>query len=227
MSNPDTKIVVHHLELSRSHRVLWLLEELGLDYSVRTYRRNRRTFLAPRELKEVHPLGKSPVVTIGERTLAESGALLETLVEENPASGLGLGPGEPGRADYLYWLHYAEGSLMPLLTMTLVFQRVPKGPMPFFIRPVARTISRQVIKTFIGPQVATHLSTLNDWLSDRDWLAGDKRSAADIQMSYPLEAAAQRFGLDDHPALQTYLERLRARPGYQRALEQGGPVVPG
>lgn len=224
MSHPET-LIVHHLEYSRSHRVLWLLEELGLPYEVKRYPRNA-AWLAPRELQQVHPLGKSPVLTIGERALAESGAILETLVEEHPHSGLGIAPGETGRSDYLYWLHYGEGSLMPLMVMTVVFRKIPQGKMPFFIRPIARLISEKTVDTFLRPQVKTHLATLDAWMSERDWLAGGKLTAADIQMSFPLEAAENRFGLDDYPALQRYLQRLRARPAYQRALEQGGPMTP-
>lgn len=224
MSSPET-LVVHHLEYSRSHRVLWLLEELGLPYAVKRYPRNA-AWLAPRELRDVHPLGKSPVLTLDDRVLAESGAIVETLVEENPASGLGIAAGEAGRSDYLYWLHYAEGSLMPLMVMTVVFRKIPQGKMPFFIRPIARMISRKTVAAFLQPQVTTHLTTLNDWLTDREWLAGGKLTAADIQMSFPLEAAASRYGLEQYPALQGYLDRLRARPAYQRALEKGGPMTP-
>ncbi|PTY35657.1 glutathione S-transferase [Saccharospirillum sp. MSK14-1] len=224
MSNPET-LVVHHLEYSRSHRVLWLLEEMGRSYEVKRYPRNA-SWLAPKELREVHPLGKSPVLTLNDQTLAESGAILESLVEENPDCGLGIAPGESGRSDYLYWLHYAEGSLMPLMVMTVVFRKIPQGKMPFFIRPIARMISQKAVETFLRPQVTTHLKVLNDWLGGRDWLAGDKLTAADIQMSFPLEAAASRFGLNDYPAIQRYLERLRARPAYQRALEKGGPMTP-
>lgn len=223
MSNPD-HLIVHHLEYSRSHRVLWLLEELGLPYQVKRYPRNE-VWLAPKALREVHPLGKSPVLTMNGQALAESGAILETLIEEHPDSGLGIAPGEPGRSDYLYWLHYAEGSLMPLMVMTVVFRRIPQGKMPFFIRPIARLISQKTQRTFLQPQVETHLQTLNAWLEQGDWLAGGKLTAADIQMSFPLEAAASRYGLDAYPALQRYLDRLRSRPAYQRALEKGGPVT--
>jgi len=224
LSNPEI-LIVHHLEYSRSHRVLWLLEEMGRPYQVKRYPRNS-SWLAPKELRDVHPLGKSPVLTLDDRTLAESGAILESLVEENPDCGLGIAPGEPGRSDYLYWLHYAEGSLMPLMVMTVVFRKIPQGKMPFFIRPIARMISQKAVETFLKPQVTTHLKVLNDWLDGRDWVAGDKLTAADIQMSFPLEAAASRFSLDAYPALQRYLERLRARPAYQRALEKGGPMTP-
>lgn len=224
MSSPEG-FVVHHLEYSRSHRVLWLLEELGLPYQIKRYPRNE-AWLAPKELKAVHPLGKSPVLTIDDRALAESGAILETLVEEHPDSGLGIAPGQPGRSDYLYWLHYAEGSLMPLMVMTVVFRKIPEGKMPFFIRPIARLISQKTIETFLRPQVKTHLKTMNTWLSEHSWLAGDRMTAADIQMSFPLEAAASRFGLTDYPAVHAYLDRLRARPAYQRALDEGGPMTP-
>lgn len=219
-------LTVHHLEKSRSHRVLWLLEELGLEYELKTYQRNTKTMLAPPELKAVHPLGKSPVITTGDMTLAESGAILEWLAEQHSEKAFSVPATDPGRADYLYWLHYAEGTLMPLLVMTLVFRRVPKAPMPFFVKPVAKRITRDVIRSFIQPQVDTQLRVLNDHLQQRDWLVADRFTCADIQISYPLEAAAGRYGLGDaYPALAAYLERLRARPAYQVAIEKGGPVT--
>lgn len=219
-------LMVHHLEKSRSHRVLWLLEELGLEYELKTYQRNPRTMLAPAELKAVHPLGKSPVITTDEMTLAESGAILEWLAEKHAEKGFTVPATDAARADYLYWLHYAEGTLMPLLVMTLVFRRVPKSRMPFFARPVAKNITRRVIGSYIQPQVDTQLRVLNDHLQQRDWLVADRFTCADIQISYPLEAAAGRYGLGEaYPALAAYLERLRARPAYQVAIDKGGPVT--
>lgn len=219
-------IVLHHLEKSRSHRVLWLLEELNLDYRIEVYRRNPKTMLAPKSLREVHPLGKSPVLTMDSETLAESGAILEYLAETHPGSGLGIAPGEPGRRDYLYWLHYAEGSLMSLLVMSLVFSRMPRFPMPFFMRPVAKKLSQGVVGSFIKPQVDTHLSFIEHYLTGREWLAGDRLSTADIQMSYPLEALAAHLDLRRHyPRIHAYLERLRQRPAYRAALEKGGPLT--
>ena len=218
-------LTVHHLEYSRSHRILWLLEELGLPYEIKHYRRTR-AFLAPKELKAVHPLGKSPVVTWDDKTLAESGAILQYLADTHPNAGLALPVEDPAYADYLYWLHAAEGSMMPWLVMKLVFQRVPKAPMPFFIRPVARNLSQRVIGTFIQPNIGTHLATIETWLKDRTWFAGERMTLADIQMSYPLEAASARANLDDYPAVKAYLERIRALPAYQAALEKGGSPTP-
>lgn len=220
-------ITVHHLEKSRSHRVLWLLEELGLAYRIEPYSRDHETFLAPPALKAVHPLGKSPVITLEGRVLAESGAILETLAEIHPEAGLGIPPGDSARQDYLYWLHYAEGSLMPLLVMKLVFSRVSRSPMPFFARPVAKRIARAAVRGFIHPQLETHLAWLEARLGARGWLAGDRFTAADIQLSYPLEAAAGRDGLGErYPVIQAYLERLRDRPAYRRAIELGGSPIP-
>lgn len=221
-------IVLHHLEKSRSHRILWMLEELQLDYRMEVYRRNPKTMLAPEALKAVHPLGKSPVLSMDGEILAESGAILESLAETYTDANLWVAPGNPGRRDYLYWLHYAEGSLMPLLVMKLVFSRMPRFPMPFFIRPVAKNLSRGVIKAFVQPQLNTHLDFMEQWLASREWLAGERFTAADVQMSYPLEAASARTDLESrYPGVQAYLERLRARPAYQRALEKGGPLTPG
>ena len=217
-------LVVHHLNNSRSQRVLWLLEELGLDYTVVRYQRDADTMLAPASLRKVHPLGKSPVVVDGDNTLAESGAILEYLVERyDTAHDFAPSPGTPERLRYRYWLHYAEGSAMPPLLLSLVFSRLKKAPMPFFVKPVARGIADKVMTTFVGPQVKLHLNYMESELRKSRWFAGEAFSAADIQMSFPLEAAAARSGLDDKPNLRGFLERIHARPAYQRALEQGGP----
>ncbi|HXZ50753.1 MAG TPA: glutathione S-transferase [Burkholderiales bacterium] len=219
-------IVVHHLNNSRSQRVLWLLEELGLAYEVKRYQRDAKTMLAPPELRQVHPLGKSPVITDGELTLAESGAILEYLVERYGAGRLAPAPGTPERLRYRYWMHYAEGSLMPPLLLKLVFNRVESAPMPFFARPVARGIARRMKQSFIDPQIVRHLDYLEAELGKYTWFAGADFSAADIQMSFPLEAAAARGGLDaGRPRLMGFLERIHARPAYRRALEAGGPYA--
>ncbi|HXZ91928.1 MAG TPA: glutathione S-transferase [Burkholderiales bacterium] len=219
-------IVVHHLNNSRSQRMLWLLEELGLAYEVKRYQRDPKTMLAPPELRQVHPLGKSPVVTDGELTLAESGAILEYLVERYGGGRLAPAPGTPERLRYRYWMHYAEGSLMPPLLLKLVFNRVESAPMPFFARPVARGIARRMRASFIDPQIVRHLDYLEAELGKYTWFAGADFSAADIQMSFPLEAAAARGGLDaGRPKLMGFLERIHARPAYRRALEAGGPYA--
>jgi glutathione S-transferase len=221
-------ITVHHLNNSRSQRVLWLLEELGLPYQVVRYQRDARTMLAPPELKAVHPLGKSPVIVDGECTVAESGAIIEYLMDHYDESELResrLRPAArtPEKRRWTYFLHYAEGSMMPPLLMKLIFDRVETAPAPFFVKPIARGIAQKVKGSYIEPQINQHLAYLEAELGKHAWFAGDQFSAADIQMSFPLEAAAARGGLDTRfPKLKAFLDRIHARPAYQRALEQGG-----
>ena len=228
-------ITVHHLENSRSLRVLWLLEELGLRYTVKRYARHPKTLLAPPELKQVHPLGKSPVITdhtgSGDITVAESGAIVEYLIDAHAqAQGLGsLRPasGSPEQRRYTYWLHFAEGSLMPPLLLSLVFSKVREAPVPFFIKPVVRAIADKVTAQFIRPNVDNLLAFMNSELAHTPWFAGDAFTAADIQLSYPLQAAQARGALDArHPRLLDWLKRIEARPAYQRALVAGGPYQP-
>jgi glutathione S-transferase len=217
-------IVVHHLNNSRSQRVLWLLEELGLDYEVKRYERDAKTMLAPPALLAVHPLGKSPVITDGDLTLPESGAIVEYLVDRYGGGRLAPPVGTRERVRYSYWLHYAEGSLMPPLLLKLVFTRVPEAPMPALIRPVVRRIAAGVRKQFVEPQIKLHLDYLEGELGKTAWFAGEEFTAADIQMSFPVEGAASRGGLDaSRPKLFGFLERIHARPAYKRALERGGP----
>lgn len=217
-------LTVHHLNNSRSQRVLWLLEELGLPYEVKRYQRDRKTMLAPPELKAVHPLGKSPVITDGEATLAESGAIVEYLIERYGNGRLAPRRGTPEHLRYTYWLHYAEGSAMPPLLLKLVFDRIGSAPMPFFAKPIVRTVVDKAMKGFVGPQLKTHLDFMETELGKSEWFAGGEFTAADIQMSFPAEAAASRAGLDaSRPRLWAWLQRIHARPAYQRALEVGGP----
>jgi glutathione S-transferase len=216
-------ITVHHLNNSRSQRVLWLLEELGLSYEIKRYERDAKTMLAPPALREVHPLGKSPVVVDGGLTLAESGAIIEYLVERHGGGQLAPAPGTPARLRYTYWMHYAEGSAMSPLLLKLVFDRIESGPMPFFVKPFARAIAQRAKSSFIVPQITRHLDYMESELAKFRWFAGDEFSAADIQMSFPLEAAAKRAGLGpSRPRLMDFLGRIHARPAYQRALERGG-----
>lgn len=216
-------IVVHHLNNSRSQRVLWLLEELGIPYEIQRYQRDAKTMLAPPELKKVHPLGKSPVITDGDRTLAESGLIVEYIVDVHGGGKLAPPPGSDERLRYKYWLYYAEASAMPPLLLKLVFDRVESGPMPFFIKPVAKAIARRVKQSFISPQINLHLDYLESQLAHSDWFVGNEFSAADIFLSFPLEAAAMRAGLDaSRPRLHGFLQRIHARPAYRRALERGG-----
>jgi glutathione S-transferase len=221
-------LTVHHLNNSRSQRVLWLLEELGTPYEIIKYQRDAETMLAPPELLAVHPLGKSPVVTDDGVTVAETGAIVEYLIERH---GQGqdqprLAPpaGTPERLRWTYWLHFAEGSAMPPLLLKLIFDRVASAPMPFFIKPVARGIAAKVLDGFVTPNLTRQFAFMEAELAQRPWFAGAEFSAADVMMSFPLEAAAQRAGLDArYPRLTDWLARIHARPAYQRALARGGP----
>ena len=217
-------ITVHHLEHSRSQRVLWLLEELELPYQIQHYKRDPKTSLAPPELRRVHPLGKSPVISDGEHTVAESGAIIEYLVERHGHGRLRPPAGSDDRLRYTSWLHFAEGSAMTPLLLTLVFDKVKSAPMPFFAKPIARGIAGQVMSGFVTPNLKSQLDFMEAELQQRPWFAGNEFSAADVQMSFPLEAAAQRAGLDaSRPRLMDFLKRIHARPAYQRALQRGGP----
>jgi glutathione S-transferase len=216
-------IVVHHLNNSRSQRVLWLLEELGVPYEVKRYQRDAKTMLAPPELRQVHPLGKSPVITDDGATIAESGNIVEYLVERHGNGRLVPPAGTPESLRYRYWMHYAEGSMMPPLLLNLLFGRLDKGPMPFFVRPVARAIAAKVTSTYIRPNLTRHFDYLEAELTKSLWFAGAEFTAADVQMSFPVEAAAARAGLDaGRPRLMDWLNRIHAREAYKRAVERGG-----
>ena len=216
-------IVVHHLNNSRSQRILWLLEELGLPYEVKRYQRDAKTMLAPPGLRAVHPLGKSPVITDGDMTLAESGAIVEYLASRHGGGDLIPKTDTPEHLRYVYWMHFAEGSMMPPLLLKLIFDRIESGPMPFFARPVARKISGTAKNLMVLPNLNRLLDFTEGELGKHEWFAGNAFSAADIQMSFPLEAAASRGGLDERrPKLWAFLQKIHARPAYQRALEKGG-----
>lgn len=216
-------IIVHHLENSRSQRILWLLEELGVPYEVKRYERDKKTMLAPLALKLVHPLGKSPVITDDGVTVAESGAIVEYIVDRYGKGRMIPSAGTPERLRYTYWLHYAEGSLMPLLVMKLVLSRVPQA-VPGLVRPIARRIVSGIEDLYLGPNLRLQLDYVESELAKSEWLAGKELTAADVQMSFPLEAAAARGGTDKpRPFLKAFLDRVHARPAYKRALEKGGP----
>lgn len=217
-------VTVHHLNDSRSQRILWLLEELGVSYEIRKYQRDPGTLLAPPELLKIHPLGKSPVVTDGELVLAESGAIIEYLVERYGEGRLIPPADSPARLRYRYWLHFAEGSAMPPLLLKLVFDRIADAPLPFFVKPVARGIARRVQTTFVDPNLKRQLDFMESELDLHEWFAGSAFTAADIQMSFPLEAASQRAGLDSgRPKLMAFLARIHGRSAYRRAVARGGP----
>ena len=217
-------ITVHHLNNSRSQRVLWLLEELGLPYEIEKYERNAQTMLAPPELLKVHPLGKSPVITDDGQTVAETGAIFEYIIERYGNGRLEPAAGSPERLRWRYWLHFAEGSAMPPLLLKLIFERIKVTPMPFFAKPIAKGLANKVLAAMVEPNLKRQLDFMESELGKSEWFAGSEFSAADIQMSFPVEAAAQRAGLDaSRPKLMAFLKRIHARPAYKKALERGGP----
>ena len=214
-------ITLHHLNNSRSQRILWLLEELKTPYDITFYERDKITILAPKELKQIHALGKSPVITDGDVTVAESGAIIEYLVQTY-GNDLYPQPGSAQHRDYTYWMHYAEGSLMPQMLIKLIFDKVKNSPMPFFVKPVARMIANKVLDSYAGPNIKTNLTFIENHLSQQEWFCGDKLTGADIQMSFPLEAMIAREGGDHYPNIAAYVRKFQARPAYQKALEAGG-----
>lgn len=230
-------LTVHHLETSRSQRILWLLEELGLPYELKVYKRHPVTKLAPPELKKVHPLGKSPVVTDEGLAVAESAPILEYIVERH-GGGQGAGAAElvhlvpergtPEAFQMRFWMHFAEGSLMNWAVMKLVFMTIPTQPMPFFVRPIARELCKRVQQQLIDPNLSTSLAFIEEHLSRHKWFAGEHLTLADFQMSFAVEALLQRAGgAQQFPHLNAYRDRMVARPAYQRAIAKGGPVVMG
>jgi len=215
-------LVVHHLNNSRSQRVLWLLEELGAPYEVKRYQR-QPNMLAPKELRAIHPLGKSPVITDNGNTVAESGAIIEYVLKTYGQGRLIPADDTPERLRYTYWLHYAEGSAMTPLLLKLIFGLLPKRA-PFLIRPIVNAVATKALATLVTPQLRQHMAFWESELGKSEWFAGDEFTAADIQMSFPLEAASARGGLEQgHPKAMAWLAKIHARPAYQRALEVGGP----
>jgi glutathione S-transferase len=217
-------LIVHHLNNSRSQRVLWLLQELEIPHVVKYYHCNAKTMAAPPELLAVHPLGKSPVITDDSITVAETGAIVEYLLLKYGNGRMVPEAGTPDRLRYTYWLHFAEGSAMPPLVMTLLFTEMPKQ-MPALLRPVARLIGNAVQTSYLRPQIDRQLSLMEAELERSAWFAGPGITAADVMMSFPVEAAASRVGLGERTKLSAWLAAIHARPAYQRALEEGGPYA--
>jgi glutathione S-transferase len=215
-------IVVHHLNNSRSQRVIWLLEELGLPYEVKRYERDAKTMLAPPELRAIHPLGKSPVITDGDKTVAETGAIIEYVLETYGQGRLIPAVGTAERLRYTYWLHYAEGSAMTPLLLKLVFTALPARA-PGLLKGLVKGIANGALKGFVEPQLKTHVDYWDAELAKSPWFAGADFTAADIMMSFPLEAGAARAGAASRPNVKAFLDRIHARPAYQEALRRGGP----
>ncbi|CCK76386.1 Glutathione S-transferase-like protein [Oleispira antarctica RB-8] len=216
-------ITLHHLNNSRSQRIIWLLEELKLEYVIEFHKRDAKTYLAGDSLKGIHALGKSPVISDDKTgmTLAESGAIIEYLVQ---TYGAHLMPEQGSAAywQYLYWLHFSEGSLMPPMVMNLVLSKVKDSPMPFFVKPIAKKIADQIVKQFSGPNIKRSLEFIEEHLSKNTWFCGDQLTGADVQMSFPLEASAARGMVDQYPNILAYVKRFQALPAYQAALAKGG-----
>ena len=213
-------VTVHHLENSRSQRVLWLLEELEVPYEVKRYNRDPKTMLAPKSLKAIHPLGKSPVITDGDVAVAESGAIIEYLIEKYGNGRLIPKAGTPERLRYTYWLHFAEGSAMPQLLLKLVLGEV-KRKAPLLVRPVAKLIADGVADAYTDPNIKAQVDFIESELGKSTWFAGEELTGADIQMSFPLEGAAASLELPKK--MKAFVERIRARPAYKKAIEKGGP----
>ena len=216
-------LIVHHLENSRSQRILWLLEELGVEYEMKRYGRDTETSLAPPELREIHPLGKAPVIVDNGVTVAESGAIIEYLVNTYDDGRLRPSSTAAEGLAYTYWLHYAEGTFMPLMIISLILGRIETAPMPFFIKPVAKGIVGKVRDGYLDANVQTNLEFIEQTLAQSKWFCGDRFTAADVQMSFPLEAAEVRIELaNNYPHIDAFLQTIRARPAYKTALERGG-----
>ncbi|MCH2456959.1 MAG: glutathione S-transferase [Henriciella sp.] len=217
-------IKIHHLEDSRSQRILWLLEELGLDYEVIRYERDPQTRLAPDALRAIHPLGKSPVLEEGDVIVAETGAIIEYVIDTHAAGRLKPAAGTADQRAWTYWMHYAEGSAMPPLLMKLVFQMLPQNANPL-VRPVVKAITSKAENGFIDPRLKEHIEFWESSLASTGWFAGSDFTAADIIMSFPLEAAASRSGAAHYPNISGFLTRIHERPAYKRALDRGGPYA--
>ncbi|AUU83651.1 glutathione S-transferase family protein [Leclercia sp. LSNIH1] len=220
-------ITVHHLNQSRSQRVLWALEELSLPYQIVLYQRDK-TMMAPATLRKIHPLEKSPVLEDNGLILAESGAILEYLQETYDPGGQMKPQERELKLQYRFWLHYAEGSLMPLLLMKLVFASLGKPPVPFGLRTLGKVLGQGVEKAYLNRQLETHARFLESSLEKHRWFAGDHLSMADVQMSFPVFALLERGGIDNLPRLQNWKKNVEMRPAWQRAIQQGGPFeIPG
>lgn len=217
-------IIIHHLENSRSQRVLWLLEELGVEYEVKRYERNKVTSLAPPEMKMIHPLGKSPIIEDNGKIIAETGAMIDYVLDHYGDGRLRPARGRPEFERYRYWLHYSEGSAFPPLLLKLILSRMAAAKMPFFAKPIAKKIVQGALDGFVDPQLKLHFGFIEAELGKSEWFAGPELTGADIIMSFPLEAAMLRGAAGENtPNIAAFLKRIHARPAYQKALERGGP----
>ena len=219
-------LTLHHLENSQSIRILWLLEELGADYHIQHYRRDGETSLAPESFKQLHIIGTSPLISDGELVLPESNAIIDYIMDKYGDGGLRPMPGEPVRARYLYWFHAAQGSLMPLLTSKLVFNRLTTR-VPFFLKPIMTAVIGKANKVFLQPRIDKFLRHIDSELAQSPWFAGEQFTAADIVMGYCMDVAAVRVSMDErYPHAQAFLQRMRQRPAFRRAMAKNGDFTP-
>lgn len=218
-------ITLYALKQSRAYRIAWLLELLGVNYDIEVSERNVETHLAPESLKKIHPLGKSPMIKDGNLVLAESGTIVEYLINKyGQHTALKPRYDAANYTDYLFWLHYAEGSLMPLLVMSLVFRKIDVQKMPFYAKPIARKITDGVRNSFINPQLKLHLAFIEQSLHNKTWLLGETLTGADIMMGFPLQAALSRTDMA-LPAITAYVERIESEPAYVRAEQRIGQLT--
>ncbi len=215
-------IILHHLVESRSYRIAWLLEALNIPYEVKVYQRDPKTYGAPESLKQIDPLGKSPVITDGDLVIAESGAIIEYLIDTYDSEQQ-FKP-KDGRAllDYRYWLHFAEGSMMPLLVMRLVLSKSVERPMPFFIKPVIKKFVQALNQHFIDPRIIPQLELVEKHLSNNQWFAGDKISGADFQMMLALQLANMRCDMTPYRHIKQYMEQVQKLESFQKAMKKLG-----
>ncbi len=219
-------ITLHHLENSQSIRILWLLEELRIDYDFKMYDRDKKTFLAPAEYKAISPLGTAPVITDGDLVLPETNAIVDYILDTYGGGRLRPALGTAERGKYLFWFHAAQGSFQPLLTSAFVFGAL-KSRVPFFLRPLMRAVIGQAEKAFLQPRLEALYALIEEDLGKTKWFAGDTLTAADIVMGYCMEIAAARTGMDKrYPNAQRFLKQMHDEPAYQRALEIDGKFDP-
>ncbi len=217
-------ITLHYLENSRAQRILWLLEELGVEYEIKHYKRNKVTNLAPKELKKIHPLGKSPVITDGDRVVAESAVITDYLIDNYAQGKL-----KPAYESNDYWkyhdkMHYAEGTMMSFLILSMLFTKIKEAPVPFFIKPIVKAVANKPMESYVTPNINANLDYLNDELASTGWFAGNEITGADFMMSFPLEALTKKADLSkSHPNIVKFVDNIHAMPSYIRALEKGLP----
>lgn len=217
-------ITLYVLKQSRAQRIAWLLEELNLDYQIEVFDRDSKTKLAPTEMRKIHPLGKSPMIKDGDLVLAESGAIVEYLIQKYGNGRLAISADQPEYVHYLHWLHYAEGSLILPLILQLVFRKIDNSPMPFFVKPIAKKITGQVRKSFIEPQLKLHFDYVEQALNGKSYFVGEQLTGADFMMGFPIQAVKNSEIFAHSPNIRAYVERIENTESYLRAEQKLGKL---